>query len=180
LPLRDTPILTFINKLDREIREPMELLDEVERELKIKCAPITWPIGWAVTSRASTTSTRTRPICISRPGPSHPRSGLSRASTTRTGCAIGRRAAKLRDELELVQGASHEFDHDAFLAGEMTPVFFGTALGNFGVDHMLDGFTDWAPCPGDRKAAEREVVADRRKVLRLRVQDPGEHGPQAP
>lgn len=68
-------------------------------------------------------------------------------------------AVQLRDELELVLGASHEFDHEAFLAGELTPVFFGTALGNFGVNHMLDGLVKWAPAPMPRQTDMREVTA---------------------
>ncbi len=72
-------------------------------------------------------------------------------------------AEQLREELELVMGASHEFDRDLFLTGELTPVFFGTALGNFGVDHMLDGLTEWAPTPLPRQTDEREVKADEEK-----------------
>lgn len=72
-------------------------------------------------------------------------------------------AAQLRDELELVQGASHEFDQEAFLSGELTPVFFGTALGNFGVDHMLDGLVARAPAPMPRKTDTREVTAAEEK-----------------
>ncbi|MGX2012870.1 peptide chain release factor 3, partial [Enterobacter asburiae] len=72
-------------------------------------------------------------------------------------------AQQLRDELELVQGASNEFDKDLFLAGEITPVFFGTALGNFGVDHMLDGLVEWAPAPMPRKTDTREVTAEEEK-----------------
>lgn len=72
-------------------------------------------------------------------------------------------AAQLRDELELVKGASHEFDRELFLSGEITPVFFGTALGNFGVDHMLDGLVEWAPQPMPRKTDTREVEAKEEK-----------------
>ncbi len=163
--LRDTPILTFMNKLDREVRDPMEVMDEVERELNIMCAPITWPIGCGKSFKGSTTSTRTRPICIRavRATPSR-RSGGQGVEQPELDAAIGEDlAAQLRGELELVQGASPEFDHDAFIAGEMTPVFFGTALGNFGVDHMLDGLTDWAPSPMPRKAESREVAATEEK-----------------
>lgn len=72
-------------------------------------------------------------------------------------------AQQLRDELELVQGASNEFDKELFLAGEITPVFFGTALGNFGVDHMLDGLVEWAPAPMPRKTDTRTVEAAEEK-----------------
>lgn len=73
-------------------------------------------------------------------------------------------AQQLRDELELVQGASNEFDLDAFLQGELTPVFFGTALGNFGVDHFLDGLTQWAPAPQSRQADSRAVESSEQKL----------------
>ena len=133
--LRDTPILTFMNKLDRDIRDPMELLDEVENELNIGCAPIPWPIGSV--------------------------KGLNNPDLD---AAVGEdQAQQLRDELELVQGASNEFDKDLFLAGEITPVFFGTALGNFGVDHMLDGLVEWAPAPMPRNTDTREVTATEEK-----------------
>jgi peptide chain release factor 3 len=71
--------------------------------------------------------------------------------------AVGGYASDLRDEIELVKGASHQFDQDEFLAGKLTPVFFGTALGNFGVDHMLDGLVDWAPAPQPRATDQRLV-----------------------
>ena len=71
--------------------------------------------------------------------------------------ALGGYAQDLRDEIELVKGASHEFDQELFLSGELTPVFFGTALGNFGVDHMLDGLVGWAPSPMARDTDQRRV-----------------------
>ncbi|WP_068759976.1 peptide chain release factor 3, partial [Oleiphilus sp. HI0128] len=77
--------------------------------------------------------------------------------------AIGHYAEELRDEIELVKGASHEFDHELFLAGELTPVYFGTALGNFGVDHMLEGLTEWAPAPQSRATNVRQVEAEEEK-----------------
>ncbi|MGP6487815.1 peptide chain release factor 3 [Duffyella gerundensis] len=160
--LRDTPIITFMNKLDRDIRDPMELLDEVESELKIACAPITWPIGcgklfkgvyhlykdetYLYQSGKGSTIQEVRIV-----------KGLHNPDLDQ---AVGEElAAQLREELELVQGASHEFEQDAFLQGSLTPVFFGTALGNFGVDHMLDGLVSWAPPPMPRKTDARVVEA---------------------
>ena len=78
-------------------------------------------------------------------------------------------AQQLRDELELVKGASNEFDLDLFLSGELTPVFFGTALGNFGVDHFLDGLTEWAPAPQARQADTRKVSAEEEKIHWFRI-----------
>ena len=164
--LRDTPIITFMNKLDRDIRDPMELLDEVESVLKIHCAPITWPIGcgklfkgvyhlykdetYLYQSGQGSTIQEVRIV-----------KGLN---SPELDAAVGDDLAQqLRDELELVKGASNEFDLDLFLSGELTPVFFGTALGNFGVDHFLDGLTEWAPAPQARQADTRKVSAEEEK-----------------
>ncbi|CFQ49417.1 peptide chain release factor 3 [Yersinia frederiksenii] len=164
--LRDTPILTFMNKLDRDIRDPMEVLDEVERELKIACSPITWPIGCGKLFKGVYHLYKDETY-LYQTGKGHTIQevrivkGLNNPDLD---VAVGEDLAKqFRQELELVQGASHEFDHEAFLSGDLTPVFFGTALGNFGVDHMLDGLVEWAPAPMPRKTDTREVVAAEEK-----------------
>ncbi|EKO3596323.1 peptide chain release factor 3 [Vibrio metschnikovii] len=164
--LRDTPIITFMNKLDREIRDPMELLDEVEDELNIACAPITWPIGCGKAFKGVYHIHRDETILYSS-GQGHTIQeqrvikGLNNPELdTQIGTDL---ANQLREELELVLGASHEFDLDLFMQGALTPVFFGTALGNFGVDHMLDGLTEWAPAPLARQANERVVEATEEK-----------------
>ncbi|MDF2180074.1 peptide chain release factor 3 [Aliiglaciecola sp. CAU 1673] len=163
--LRDTPILTFMNKLDRDIRDPIELLDEVEDVLKIKCAPITWPIGCGKEFKGVYHLLRDETI-LYRTGMGHTIQdvriikGLDNPELDQ---AVGSYAQELRDMLELVQGASHEFDLDEFLKGELTPVFFGTALGNFGVDHMLDGLVQWAPRPQGRETDDRTVSAEEEK-----------------
>ncbi|NHH99630.1 MULTISPECIES: peptide chain release factor 3 [Oceanimonas] len=160
--LRDTPIVTFMNKLDRDIRDPMELLDEVETELNIMCAPVSWPIGSGKLFKGVYHLHRDETI-LYQSGKGHTIQevriikGLDNPELDE---AVGDGLAEqLREELELVMGASHEFDQELFLAGELTPVFFGTALGNFGVDHMLDGLTEWAPAPQPRQTQEREVTA---------------------
>ncbi|HEQ1859227.1 TPA: peptide chain release factor 3 [Providencia alcalifaciens] len=164
--LRDTPILTFMNKLDRDIRDPMELLDEVENELKIACCPITWPIGCGKLFKGVYHLLRDETI-LYQTGQGHTIQEVrivKGLNNPELDAAVGDElASQLREELELVQGASHEFDHDAFLSGELTPVFFGTALGNFGVDHMLDGLVEWAPAPQARKTDVREVEATEEK-----------------
>ncbi|EKO3927435.1 peptide chain release factor 3 [Vibrio metschnikovii] len=164
--LRDTPIITFMNKLDREIRDPMELLDEVEDELNIACAPITWPIGCGKAFKGVYHIHRDETILYSS-GQGHTIqeqrviNGLNNPELdTQIGTDL---ANQLREELELVLGASHEFDLELFMQGALTPVFFGTALGNFGVDHMLDGLTEWAPAPLARQANERVVEATEEK-----------------
>ena len=151
--------MSFINKLDRDIRDPIELLDEIEAVLKIKAAPITWPIGCyrdfkGVYHRPRTASLSSCPAMAtnaSRHGSSTSSIPTRPARTWATCTTIS------SSSWSLVQGACHEFDKDAFLRGEMTPVFFGTALGNFGVDHVLDAVVDWAPKPLARVANERTV-----------------------
>ena len=164
--LRTTPIVTFINKLDRDIRDPMELLDEVETELNIMCAPITWPIGSGKRFKG-VYHLKNDEGTLYQSGLGHAiqeirvLKGLDNPALAEI--LSERDLAELREELELVMGASHEFDHDLFLAGELTPVYFGTALGNFGVDHVLDGFSRWAPAPQPRTTHEREVAASEDK-----------------
>jgi len=151
--LRDTPIVTFMNKLDRDTRDPIELLDEVEDVLKIKCAPITWPIGMGKQFKGVYHLLRDETV-LYKSGLGHTiqeKRIIKGLHNPELDAAIGVYAEELREMLELVQGASHEFELEAFLKGELTPVFFGTALGNFGVDHVLDGLIEWAPPPIGRQ-----------------------------
>ncbi|TQV71459.1 peptide chain release factor 3 [Aliikangiella marina] len=163
--LRDTPIITFMNKLDRDIKDPIELMDEVEDVLKIKCAPVTWPIGMGKQFKGVYHILENK-IYFYSTGQGHTIQdidvveGLDNPELDQR---IGSLAQDLRDELELVLGASHEFELDAFLKGELTPVFFGTALGNFGVTQMLDSFVEWAPSPLPRQTDSREVDASEDK-----------------
>jgi peptide chain release factor 3 len=163
--LRDTPIITFMNKMDRDVRDPMEVMDEVEEVLKIHCAPITWPIGMGKEFKGVYNILKDEAV-LYQTGQGHTIQevrtikGLNNPELDKV---LGSYADDFREELELVIGASHEFDHDAFLAGQLTPVFFGTALGNFGVDHMLDGLTQWAPKPLPRHTDTREVRAEEQK-----------------
>ena len=163
--LRDTPIITFMNKMDRDVRDPMEVMDEVESVLKIKCAPITWPIGMGKEFKGVYNLLSDETI-LYQSGQGHTiqeKRVIKGLDNPELDQAIGNYADDLRDELELVMGASHEFDLDEFLNGELTPVFFGTALGNFGVDHMLDGLTKWAPKPLPRQTDTRIVNAEEEK-----------------
>ncbi|MCH8492452.1 MAG: peptide chain release factor 3 [Idiomarina sp.] len=159
--LRDTPIITFINKLDRDIRDPLELLDEVEDVLKIMCAPITWPIGQGKNFKGVYHLARDE-VIFYKTGQGHRIQELDiikGIDNPELDKRIGEYAEDLRGEIDLVKGASNEFDLEMFLAGELTPVFFGTALGNFGVDHMLDGLVEWAPKPIGR-ATDKETFVD--------------------
>ena len=163
--LRDTPIFTFVNKMDREVRDQIEVLDEVEDVLKIACAPVTWPIGMGKRFRG-VYNLYTDTIHLYTQGQGHTIpddkqiNGLDSAEAE---AELGDLIEDLRDEIELVRGASHEFDLELFLAGQLTPVFFGTALGNFGVREMLDYFVDWAPAPEGRNAGSRLVKANEEK-----------------
>ena len=168
--LRDTPIITFINKLDRDGREPIELLDEVESVLKIKCAPITWPIGMGklVKGVFHLLNNSVHLYNPNHQGKIQQGEIVEGLDNPRLDELIGDQAQELRDEIELVQGASHEFDHQAYLKGEMTPVFFGSAINNFGVAELLDKFVDYAPSPQPRVAnisdtETREVLAEEEK-----------------
>jgi len=164
--LRDTPILTFINKLDREGRDPIDLMDEVEDILKINCAPMTWPIGMGKRFKGiyhlySDTIRLFAQADGQRAGEGELIEGLDNA---RLDELIGAQAEELREEIELVRGASHEFELDAFLKGELTPVFFGSAVNNFGLQELLDGFAQYAPPPKDRATETRIVKADEDKL----------------
>lgn len=159
--LRDTPILSFINKMDRDIRDPIDVMDEVEEVLKIAAAPINWPIGMGKEFKG-VYNLYTDTIHVFEQSMGHKINndlqikGLNSDEATKL---LGVYADEVRDEIELVRGATHAFDLDAYLKGELTPVFFGTALGNFGVREMLDGFVEWAPPPLPRTTETRDVSA---------------------
>ncbi|MCA1798135.1 MAG: peptide chain release factor 3 [Xanthomonadaceae bacterium] len=157
--MRDTPIYTFINKLDREGREPMELLDEVERVLGIRCAPVTWPIGMGRALKGVYHLYRDA-VCLYEPQKGG-RLGTSRVidklDSPEARAVLGDDFDRYAEEVELVRGASHEFDLDAYLAGELTPVFFGSAINNFGVRELLDSFVEQAPPPRGRATTDRVV-----------------------
>ena len=158
--MRDTPILTFINKLDREIREPIDLVDEVEHILQIECAPMTWPVGMGRNFRGCY---HIGADCFECYETGHGESlfeyrtiqGLESAEAAQW---LGEDHAAFVDEIELVRGASHDFDLDAYREGRRSPVFFGTALGNFGVRHVLDEFVRISPPPRTREADSRVVA----------------------
>jgi peptide chain release factor 3 len=159
--LRDTPIMTFINKLDREGREPLELLDEIEKVLRVSCAPITWPIGMGRDLRGVYHLLEDR-IYVYQPGEK------GRAGTHETidglgseaaAAFLGDRARAFRDEVELVHGASPAFSREDYLAARQTPVFFGSAINNFGVTELLSAFVMHAPAPRPRETTTRTVDA---------------------
>lgn len=157
--LRDTPIMTFVNKLDREGREAIELLDEVEQVLRIQCAPVTWPIGMGKRFKGVYHLGRDAVHLYSPTHGGKIQQGevIQGLGNPRLDEVLGSQAQELREELELVHGASHAFDRDAYLAGRLTPVFFGSAINNFGVQELLDDFVEHAPAPLPRPTQTRVV-----------------------
>ncbi len=161
--LRTTPIISFINKLDRDGRPPIELLDDIETVLDIACAPLTWPIGMGREFRGVfDLRDDTAHLYHGRDGSRLPEvaqvRGLSSVELeTALGPAV---AAALREEIDLVRGAAPAFDHAAYLAGRQTPVVVGAAIHNYGVREQRDAFTMLAPPPQPRATSTRTVVPD--------------------
>ncbi len=160
--MRATPIMTFINKLDREGREPLELLDEIEKILRIQCAPVTWPIGMGKRLRGVYHLLADRVLLYEsgRNFLAKPADAIAGLDSPEVDRRLGSQADELRAEIELVRGASHAVERDAYLAGRQTPVFFGSAINNFGVTALLDHFVESAPPPGARDARTRVVEPD--------------------
>ncbi|QLI80322.1 peptide chain release factor 3 [Chitinibacter fontanus] len=156
--MRHTPIITFMNKYDREVRDNLELLDEVESVLEIRCAPITWPIGMGKTFRG-VYSILSDEIIIFTPGqgPLDEVEIIKGIDNPRLDELFPLEIENTRMELELVRGASHPFDLEEFLAGTLTPVFFGSAINNFGIREILNALVDWAPQPSETHAIQRDV-----------------------
>jgi len=160
--LRDTPILTFINKLDREVRDPIEVLDEIEEILQIQCAPMTWPIGMGRHFRG-VYDLYTDRIIRYEPGHGHHVHAYPVIEGLDSDAARAYLDTEYDDfvaEIDLVRGASHAFDLDDYRNAVLTPVYFGTALGNFGVRELLDGFVSMAPPPQPRETDCRVVSPD--------------------
>lgn len=157
--LRQTPIITFVNKMDREGRHPFELLDEIESILKIRCAPVTWPMGMGSRFKGIFDLTRNEAhIYESRHNDQVNEvislSGLNDAYLDEI---LGDMAGELREEVDVIKGAGHGFDSKAYLSGALTPVFFGSAINNFGVRELLDAFVHEAPPPKPRATTSRTV-----------------------
>ena len=149
---RDTPIITFVNKMDREVREPLDILDEVERELGMPCVPMTWPVGQGKTFRGII-NLRTQTMTVFEAGKERrPQEfeniPLSEAATLQA--RFGADFDTAMESMELATGASPTWSHEAFLAGKQTPVFFGSGVNNFGVMEVLDALVDLAPPPQPR------------------------------
>ena len=155
--MRDTPIITFINKLDREGRSPIELLDEIESVLGMQCAPMTWPIGMGKRFRGVYHLYDDTVLVFDPQAEKGTSEIIKGLDNPRLDEFIGDQADELRIEVELVRGASHTFDAQAYLSGKQTPVLFGSAVNNFGVQMMLDAVVDLSPPPLPRATESRQV-----------------------
>lgn len=156
---RNTPILTFINKMDREVRSPLDLIDEIERTLGMTTIPFTWPVGMGKQFHG-VFDLQHHCMHVFRPGADRLEQEGEIIRDLNDGVLtkrFGERFAEARQEIDLIREAVPKFDHVAFLAGKQTPVFFGSAINNFGVREILDALIDLAPPPGPRKSIQREV-----------------------
>ncbi len=158
--MRNTPIITFINKLDREVKDPLELMGEIEDVLKLQCVPITWPIGMGKTFRGVFSLKDDKLVRY--------QAGQDRLTEEELETISGLNNPELdalypmempyvRDSVELIQGATEPFSLEKFLAGQQSPVFFGSGVNNFGVQDVLDALVAWAPAPQPRATYTREV-----------------------
>jgi len=157
--LRATPIITFVNKLDREVREPLALLEEIESVLAIDCAPVSWPVGMGKAFRGVFDLRHDRLLRFS---PGGERAGadteeIEGLDNPRLDALYPDETAALRRDVLLLRSASPPLDPDEFLAGRQTPVFFGSAINNFGVQEILQALVEWAPPPQPRDGGPRVV-----------------------
>ena len=164
--LRDTPIMTFINKLDRDGQEPIDLLDEIESVLKIQCAPITWPIGMGRSLKGVYHLLEDKIYLYDRVGREKAAEirQIDGLQSDEAAAELGADVEAFREEVELVKGACPEFSLDAYLAAKQTPVFFGSAISNFGVKELLDEFVKHAPAPLSRQSEQRDVTPTEDKL----------------
>ncbi len=160
--MRNTPIVTFINKLDREGLEPLDILAEIEEKLQIECTPMSWPIGMGKAFKGvyNLYKKELNLFAAGSETSDFETVRIEDLSDPRLDELLGAQAADLRDDIELLEGAADPFDLEHFLNGSQTPVFFGSAINNFGVRELLDAFVELSPPPGPRTAVERIVHPD--------------------
>ncbi len=158
--MRDTPIITFINKLDREGRSPIDLLDEIESVLGMQCAPMTWPIGMGKRFRGIYHLQNDQVLVFDPQADRSISEIIDGLENPLLDQRLGPQASELRAEIELVRGASHAFSTADYLSGKQTPVLFGSAVNNFGVQMMLDALVDLSPAPLPRQTETRLVMPE--------------------
>jgi peptide chain release factor 3 len=157
---RNTPILTFVNKMDREVQEPMALMDEIERELGMEVVPFTWPVGMGKAFHGVMDLREKRMRLFKGTGADDSEEFLDGLDNPAYPERFGMQYEQSKSEIELLRDAAPAFDRDAFLSGHQTPMFFGSAVNNFGVQEVLDALVDLAPAPGPRLAIQRSVAPD--------------------
>jgi peptide chain release factor 3 len=161
--MRGIPIVTFVNKMDRIGRPPLDLMDEIERVLGIPCTPLTWPVGSGPDFLGVFDRQSRQVLRFERVTAGTRRAPMSTCDLTDPVLreALGEQgAAALREEIELIETAGNGFDHDRFLAGQVSPVFFGSAMTNFGIEPFLDRFVSLAPPPRPRKTTVAVLPPD--------------------
>ncbi len=161
---RNTPILTFVNKMDREVQEPMALMDEIERELGMEVVPFTWPVGMGKAFHGVMDLHEKRMRLFGGAEANHGDEFLDGLDNPAYAGRFGMQYEQSKGEIELLTDAAPAFDRAAFLAGHQTPMFFGSAVNNFGVQEVLDALVDLAPAPGPRVAIQREVAPGEPKL----------------
>ncbi len=157
--MRNTPILTFINKLDREGMRPLDILGNIEDTLQIECTPLSWPVGMGKNFKGIYNLYR-RELALFKPGQAHLPSDtiiIRNLDDPQLDTILGGQADELREDIALLEGAADPFNLEDFLKGSQTPVFFGSAINNFGVRELLDTFVEVAPSPLPRQAVTRMV-----------------------
>jgi peptide chain release factor 3 len=157
--MRKTPIMSFINKLDRDGLDPLDVLADIEDHLGIECAPLSWPIGMGKGFKGTYSIYNKRIHLFSATHGGRIQQGvvIDDVNDPKLDELLGLQADDLRRDLELLEGAGNPFSVERYLAGTQTPVFFGSAINNFGVQEMLDTFVELAPCPRPRATTTREV-----------------------
>jgi peptide chain release factor 3 len=157
---RNTPLITFINKLDREVKRPLDLMDEIEEALGMSVAPMTWPVGMGK-SFAGVIDIKQQAMRMFKAGEDRVDLDLDQRINIhdpKLADQLGDSLITALSEVELVQGAMPGFDLEAFLAGKQSPVFFGSAINNFGVQEILNTLVELAPAPKSRPTLSREVL----------------------
>lgn len=162
--LRDIPIISFINKMDREAQDPLILLDEIEQKLALDVTPASWPIGMGRNFKGVYDLLHDR-LILNESGAKGKQGGetlrCENVQDPQIDAAIGAvLAAELREGVEMARALCPPFDHEAYLAGHLTPVYFGSALNQFGVRELLHGLAAYAPSPRPQPALERQVNPD--------------------
>jgi peptide chain release factor 3 len=162
---RNTPILTFVNKMDREVKDPLALMDEIEQELGMTVVPFTWPVGMGKQFHG-VMDLRQQRMRVFAPGEDRvagTEEVLEGLDNPLYAERFGMQYDNAAGEIELVREAAPEFVHDDFLSGRQTPMFFGSAVNNFGVQEVLDALVELAPAPDERQAMQRTVKPEEPK-----------------